>query len=38
LAYYSEIKKGWRLEKGKYKVFIGNASDNIHKEIQVNIP
>ena len=37
LAYYSESKKDWDLEKGKYIIYVGNASDNIQKEIMVNI-
>lgn len=37
LAYYDESLSGWNLEKGKYKIYIGNASDNIIKELTINL-
>ncbi|MCB0553755.1 MAG: glycoside hydrolase family 3 C-terminal domain-containing protein [Phaeodactylibacter sp.] len=37
LAYYDESIPGWNLEKGEYKVFVGNASDNITQEASITI-
>jgi beta-glucosidase len=35
LAYYDESISGWNLEKGDYIVYVGNASDNIFKQIEI---
>lgn len=37
LAFYDETISGWNLEKGDYKIYIGNASNNIYKTIKINI-
>lgn len=37
LSYWSEEQNGWELEKGKYFVAVGNASDNIVKEIEFTV-
>ena len=37
LAFYDESISDWNLEKGDYKVFIGNASNNIYKTINISI-
>lgn len=37
LAFYDESISDWNLEKGKYFIFVGNASDNIIKKIKVSI-
>jgi len=37
LAYWSEDKKGWQVDPGKFVVFVGDASDNtpLNQEFQV---
>ena len=35
LAFYDESRSEWNLEKGTYVLFVGNASDNISKEIKI---
>lgn len=37
LAYYDETTASWKVEKGNYKVYVGNASDKITKELEVTI-
>ena len=37
LAFYDESISDWNLEKGDYKVYIGNASNNIYKTINISI-
>ena len=37
LAYYEESISDWNLEKGKYQLYVGNASNNIPKTIQFEI-
>jgi beta-glucosidase len=37
LAYYDEAISDWNLEKGKYIIYVGNSSDNITKEIKIEI-
>ena len=37
LAYYNEKKSDWDIEKGEYIVYVGNASDNISKELKITI-
>ncbi|MDA8904045.1 glycoside hydrolase family 3 C-terminal domain-containing protein [Flavobacteriaceae bacterium] len=37
LAFYDEKKSNWNIEKGEYTVYVGNASDNIIKELKINI-
>ncbi|GAB1855469.1 glycoside hydrolase family 3 C-terminal domain-containing protein [Flavobacteriaceae bacterium MHTCC 0001] len=37
LAYYDESKSDWNLETGDYVIYVGNASDNISKELKVTI-
>ena len=35
LAFYDESLAEWNLERGTYVLFVGNASDNISKEIKI---
>ena len=35
LAFYDESRAEWNLERGAYMLFVGNASDNISKEIKI---
>lgn len=35
LAYYDESIPGWNLEKGKYYVYVGNASDHILEKVSI---
>lgn len=37
LAFYDESIPGWNLEKGAYRIFVGNASDNIVEEMGISI-
>ena len=37
LAFYDEKKSDWSIEKGEYTVYVGNASDNILKELKIII-
>lgn len=37
LAFYDESIADWNLEKGKYIIYVGNASNNISKEIKIKI-
>ena len=37
LSYYDEAISNWNLEKGKYIIYIGNASNSISKEIEISI-
>ncbi len=37
LAFYDESISNWNLEKGDYKVYVGNASNNIYKTINISI-
>ena len=37
LAFYDEKKSDWNIEKGEYIVYVGNASDNISKELKITI-
>ncbi len=37
LAYYNESISDWEIEKGEYAVYVGNASDNISKEMTINV-
>lgn len=37
LAYYDETISNWSLEKGNYIIYVGNASNNISKEIEISI-
>ena len=37
LAFYDEKKSDWSIEKGEYTVYVGNASDNILKELKITI-
>ena len=37
LAFYDEKKSDWNIEKGEYTVYVGNSSDNIIKELKINI-
>ncbi|NNK81855.1 MAG: glycosyl hydrolase [Flavobacteriaceae bacterium] len=37
LAFYNETFSDWEVEKGEYIVYIGNASDNILKELKIVI-
>ncbi len=37
LAFYDEKKSDWDIEKGEYIVYVGNASDNIYKELKITI-
>ena len=35
LVFYDERRAEWNLERGAYMLFVGNASDNISKEIKI---
>lgn len=37
LAFYNEAISDWEIEKGEYTIYVGNASDNIIKEISFSI-
>tara|TARA_B110000444_G_scaffold162652_1_gene151994 strand:- start:1134 stop:3335 length:2202 start_codon:yes stop_codon:yes gene_type:complete len=37
LAFYDETISDWNIEKGEYIIYVGNASDNISKEIPITI-
>jgi len=37
LAFYNEEAQDWELEAGSYTVFVGNASDNIVKEMKIKV-
>lgn len=37
LAFYDESISDWNLEKGKYQLYIGNASNNIVKKIKIEV-
>jgi len=37
LAYYDESTQGWKLEKGRYILYVGNASNQIAETIEVEI-
>ena len=37
LAFYDESISDWNLEKGKYIIYVGNASDNISEELKINL-
>ncbi len=37
LAYYDESISDWKLEKGAYDIYVGNASDHIKQTLKVNI-
>lgn len=37
LAYYSEKDSGWKLEKGDYRLYVGNASNNIVEQVKISI-
>jgi len=37
LAYYDEDLAEWKLEKGDYIIYVGNASDNISKEVMITV-
>ena len=37
LAFYDELISDWNLEKGAYNIYVGNASNNISKEINIII-
>jgi beta-glucosidase len=37
LAFYDEKKSEWNIEKGEYIIYVGNASDNISKELKITI-
>ena len=37
LAYYDELLSDWKLEKGNYIVYVGNASNNISHKIKISI-
>ena len=37
LAFYDETISNWNLEKGEYIVYVGNASNNISKKLNVTI-
>ncbi|MFD1293338.1 beta-glucosidase [Lutibacter holmesii] len=37
LAFYDETISDWNLEKGEYIIYVGNASNNISKEINISI-
>jgi len=37
LVFYDESISDWNLEKGVYVIYVGNAANNISKEIKMNI-
>ena len=37
LAYYDEETSSWKMEPGTYKIYVGNASDNIMKEMKIKV-
>ena len=37
LAFYDETISNWNIEKGDYIIYVGNASDNISKELKITI-
>ena len=37
LTFYDEKKSDWSIEKGEYVIYVGNASDNISKELKITI-
>ncbi len=37
LSFYDESISDWNLEKGRYNIYVGNASNNISKEIKIEI-
>ena len=37
LAFYDEKKSNWSIEKGEYIIYVGNASDNITRELKITI-
>jgi len=37
LAFYDETISNWNVEKGDYIIYIGNASDNVSKEIRITV-
>jgi beta-glucosidase len=37
LAFYDESISAWKIEKGDYIIYVGNASDNISKKIKIKI-
>ena len=37
LAFYDETISNWNIEKGDYMIYVGNASDNISKELKITI-
>jgi len=37
LAFWNEETKAWEVEKGKYNVYVGTASDNIAETIEISI-
>jgi beta-glucosidase len=37
LAFYDETLSDWNLEKGDYEIYVGNASNNISKELSISI-
>ena len=37
LAFYNESISDWEIETGEYILYVGNASDNILKELKITI-
>ena len=37
LAFYDESVSDWNLEKGKYVIYVGNASDAIAEKIKISV-
>lgn len=37
LAYYDEESSSWKVEPGTYKIYVGNASDNIMEELKIKV-
>ena len=37
LKYYDETSVQWKLEKGVYWVYVGNASDSISEKIRITV-
>ena len=37
LAFYDESISDWSIEKGDYKIYVGNASNNISKKLDISV-
>lgn len=37
LAFYDESISDWNIEEGKYEIYVGNASNNISKKLEITV-